>query len=731
MVMVHSAFLPMQNGQMDDQQWLDEIESRFSAEAFARIQQACRFVQNNSDDNNIVKTHCQVLGLQIANLLLDLRLDADAIVTCILYPMLQYNELELDDIRDDYSQATMELLSGCLQMDEFSDLLIKHDSHHQLDNYRRMLLSMIDDVRIVVIKLAERAVFLRYIDKLEPTKRVEMAKQAKDIFASLANRLSILELKWEIEDSTFRVLEPESYKLVANAMNERRVEREQFVADFQQQFSQLLDAQRLTYTLYGRAKHIYSIYKKMQRKGVDYDEIYDAIAFRVLVDNITDCYTALSVIHSQWAHVPSEFDDYIATPKGNGYQSIHTVAIVGDKKRHVEIQIRTHQMHEDNEFGVAAHWLYKEGGGSEASYQRKITWLRQLLDWQREVAGAGEIPDELAQGIREDRIYVFTPTDEVVSMPVGATPLDFAYYVHTQVGHRCRGARVNHKMVPLKHQLQLGDRVEILTSKEANPSRDWLNAQQGYLHTTRARSKVHAWFRKRDYQQNVAGGQAIFHRELKRFNLQNISPKQLTKRFHVTTGDDVLAAIGCGDIRLPQLTGAFQELLNQKSSDSVDAIALIQMPKRHIADDDILVAGVENLLTHIANCCSPLPGEAIKGFVTVGGGVSVHKAECKNVLHTEQQHPERFVDVSWGKVNKQHYAATLLIEAHKTRGLLRDITRIISEHDVHLLGLNSYVDNSRQMDVINVDLEIKSTDELQQLQNRLQTIADIITIARK
>ena len=730
MVMVTSALLPNENGNMDIKKWLMNVEQRFTQTEIIPIREACTLVQNNYDNlQTPAKLNYINHGLEIANLLLSLKLDHESIVASILYPVLQYSDLTISDITEQFSKNITKLLKGALQMDTFSNLQSNITTTNHIDNYRRMLLAMVDDVRVVLLKLAERTVILRHPEVL-PIQQQYLSQQAMDIYAPLANRLGILELKWELEDLAFHVLQPEDYKTLAKQLNERRIDREQFITTFMQRLDKMLQHANVQTTITGRAKHIYSIYRKMRRKDVTYDEIYDAMALRVLVNNIEDCYTTLSIVHSQWSHVPHEFDDYIATPKPNGYKSIHTV-VISPEGKNVEIQIRTQKMHEESELGVAAHWVYKEGG-QEDNYQRKIAWLRQLLDWQREVVDSSAIPEDISQGINENRIYVFAPDGAVVSLPKGATPLDFAYYIHTEVGHKCRGAKVNDRMVPLTHLLKLGDTVDILTAKETNPSRDWLNPQLGYLISSRAKAKIHSWFKKRDYEQNLQDGQTIFQRELKRFNLTGIDVNMLSARFYLNNGNDVLAAIGCGDIRIPQLTGALQDLLNQQTSSEEQLPTIIKTTKHHLKiPKGILVDGVDDLLTSIGHCCKPLPGEAIVGYITIGRGITIHRANCTNITQVQQRHPERITSASWGDVSKQNYAVDLLLEAHNRSDLLRDITRIISDENITIIGLNSYNDKRHNLTIVNVSLEITGQEQLNLIQNRLKNIEDIISLERQ
>ena len=730
MVMVSSAILPLEKGNMSVKKWLMAAKQHFNDSKIVIIREACTLLQI-SCDNLITPLQLNYINhsLEIANLLLNLQLDYESIVASILYPALQYSDLTIHDIEEQFSKQVLKLLQGALQMDTFDHLQHNTATSNHIDNYRRMLLAMVDDVRIVLLKLAERTVLLRHIRKLPQQEQIHLSLQARDIYAPLANRLGILELKWELEDLTFRILQPEDYKNIATELNGRRIDREHFVNDFINQLDEILKQAKIKAQINGRAKHIYSIHRKMERKHVNYKKIYDVTALRVLVNSIEDCYTVLSMIHSTWPHIAQEFDNYIATPKPNGYQSIHTV-IISPEGKNVEIQIRTEKMHAENELGIAAHWVYKEGN-QKNDYHRKIVWLRQLLAWQREVADASVIPEDIAQGISENRIYVFALDGAVVSLPKGATPLDFAYYIHTEVGHKCRGAKINGRMVPLTHPLKLGDRVDILTAKEPNPSRDWLNPQLGYLVSSRAKAKIHSWFKKCHYEQNLVEGQTIFQRELKRFNLSGINAEMLASRFYLKNGNDVLAAIGCGDIRMPQLTGALQDLLNQQIKEEKTLPITIKNKQKIKIQKGILIDGVDNLLTSIAHCCKPLPGEAIVGYVTVGRGITIHHANCSNIVNIVEQYPERIINASWGDVSKQNYIVDLLIEATEQSDVLRDIIRTMGDENITIIGLNSYNDQHRNLSIINISLEITGHEQLNHIQNRLQSIEAIISLERQ
>lgn len=732
MVMAKSALTSTKNGTIDLDQWLADIEARFTVEDVAKIRHAAALVQSNCEHIQS-KTGQDMLsyGIELANLLLTINLDKDCMIAALLYPALQHTDLTIDDLSEQFPATISKLLRGTLEMDSFDQTLGQSIGTKQIDNYRRMLLAMVDDMRIVLLKLAERILVLRHLEILAHAEQLKIAQQIVDIYAPLANRLGIFEFKWELEDLSFRALHPTPYKAIAKQLNERRIARENFVSHFKTQLADLLATEHLMAEIAGRAKHIYSIHRKMKSKDIAFAEVTDTIAVRILVTTIDECYAALAIVHNHWSHQHAKFIDYIAHPKVNGYQSIHTV-IQDTDGRNIEVQIRTHAMHEKNELGGAAHWVYKEGA-QEMHYQRKIAWLRQLLDWQRELASNAEIPAEMAQGMNEDRIYVFSPSGEVVSLPKAATPLDYAYYIHSEIGHKCRGAKINGRMVPLTHELQTGEQVEILTVKSGTPSRDWLNPHLGYLSTTRAKAKVHAWFKKRDYDQNVIEGQAILQRELKRLNVNTVDAAALAPHFHLQSTNDLLAALGNGDIRMPQLTGAIQDLLQkEKPTDVIPPIKKSEPRKnKRQAQTPIMVSGMDNLLTHIAHCCKPIPGEPIGGYITLGRGITVHRLDCSNFRTNQAEQTDRVVDVSWGNVTEQRYTVDLTLEATPRHDLLRDLTKVISEINLNIMQLNSYVNENQNSMIINLSVEITGREQLTQLQAKLTHIKGVSTIRRQ
>jgi GTP pyrophosphokinase len=602
-----------------------------------------------------------------------------------------------------------------------------------------MLLAMVEDVRAVVIKLAERLCDLREQKNNDEESRVLAAKESANIYAPLANRLGIGQLKWELEDISFRYLHPQVYKKIAKLLDETRLEREQYMRDFVGNLNQQLKALQINGVVYGRPKHIYSIWKKMQQKSLDFEQLFDVRAVRVVVDQVQGCYSALGVVHTQWQHLAKEFSDYVATPKPNGYQSIHTV-VLGPEGKSVEVQIRTQQMDDDAELGVAAHWRYKEGGanGKTDSFDDKIGWLRKILQWQDDVSESGELLDELRSQVFEDRIYVFTPSGDVIDLPMGSTPLDFAYYIHSNVGHCCIGAKVFGKIVPFTHKLKTGDQVEVLTSKTPNPSRDWLNPNLNYIHSSRARAKVQHFFKLQDRDKHLAHGKELLDAELAKLTHLVVNSsllKDVAERFNVKTIDDLYAAIGSGNARLQQVINFFKQFEDKfNPAPEIDPQSLVR--ESHIGkntnsdNNGITVSGVGNLLTHMAKCCSPVPGDVISGFITQGRGISVHRQDCEQLANALHQQPERIVEVQWGIDDKQSYQASTQIIASDRQGLFRDISTIIANEKVSIVGIESHSDNAKQTMIMNIKMEVTSSELLSRVLEKLHQLDDVVEVKR-
>ncbi len=684
----------------------------------------------------------QAEGVEMVGILLTLNMDLDTLKTALLYPFLENGHLSPERIRDDFGDTIARLLRGVADMEAIRSLQHVHGdkcSEVQVDRVRRMLMAMVEDVRAVVVKLAERITCLREVKSADEETRVLVAKEIANIYAPLANRLGIGQLKWELEDLSFRYLHPDTYKRIARLLHEKRLAREAYIDDFVAGLRTALKESGIDAEVYGRPKHIYSIWRKMQKKNLDFDELFDVRAVRVVTRHLQDCYGALGVVHTQWRHIPREFDDYVANPKPNGYQSIHTV-VFGPEGKTVEIQIRTDQMHQDAELGVAAHWKYKEGAGATkpSGFEDKIAWLRKLLAWQEDMAESGSLVDELRSQVFEDRVYVFTPKGEVVDMPLGATPLDFAYYIHSQVGHRCIGAKIDGRIVPFTYQLQTGDQVEIITQKQPNPSRDWMNPHQGFLRTSRARSKVATWFKKQDRDKNILAGRELLDKELERLGLTfSQINKAALERFNVTHLDDLLAGIGGGDLRINQLLNYLQGLHKKPTGEEQDEAVLRQLELKAArktpdakGQGHIVVQGVGNLLTSTARCCQPIPGDEIVGYITQGRGISIHRADCEQLKELTVQHPERMVDAVWGENSSGGYHLTLRVVANDRSGLLRDITTILANEKINVMGVNSRSNHKQQTATIDMELEIYNIDTLSRTLAKIGQLPDILEAKR-
>ena len=686
------------------------------------------------NQHDLTEASCPQLrtGWEMVEILADLRMDKDALTAALLFPLVEAQLLECAALDTHFDPPVITMLTAVKQMEAIRTIPVgpnQTPNAQQADNLRKMLLTMVEDVRAVVIKLAAQICYLRDVKNADEETRVLAAKQTNAIFAPLANRLGIGQLKWELEDLAFRYLHPQIYKKIASQLEEKRLDREQYMRDFVQAVRDQMVVEKLDCEVYGRPKHIFSIWKKMQKKHLAFDQLYDIRAVRIVTERVQDCYAALGVVHTSWQHLPKEFDDYIATPKQNGYQSIHTV-VLGPQGRPIEIQIRTQQMHDDAELGVAAHWRYKEGGpaGREGALDEKIGWLRKILAWQEEVVDSS-LAEELRNQVSEDRVYVFTPKGDIVDLPVGSTPLDFAYYVHSNVGNRCIGAKISGRIVPFTYQLKTGDQVEILTGREPNPSRDWLNPNLGYLKSSRARSKVQYWFRLQDRDKNYAAGKELLDTELARLNVPLDQPVKLLQRFNVNAMEELLVGIGGGEIKVTQVINYIQSLHNKHEVPEIDP-RLISKPMQTQSKSHVVVQGVGNLLTHMAGCCQPLPGDAIIGYITQGRGIAVHRDDCDQFKNLQEQHPERVVEAAWGDQYASGYEASIRIVAHDRNGLLRDITSILANEKANVLRMSSNSDVARQTATIYMTLELYNLDSLNKLLTKVSQIDDVIEAKR-
>ncbi|TCP96244.1 GTP pyrophosphokinase [Cricetibacter osteomyelitidis] len=680
-------------------------------------------------------------SVEMVEILHSLNMDTDSLLTAMLFSIVKTEIVDFGQIKEDFGSQICKLLKGVVEMDNIRQLNASQSAdNHQVDNIRRMLLAMVEDFRSVIIKLAERISFLRDEEnRCSEEEKVLAAKECFNIYAPLANRLGIGQLKWELEDYCFRYMHPDQYRMIAKLLQERRLDREQYIADFVSELSGYLKESVDNAEVYGRPKHIYSIWRKMQKKHLEFSGLYDVRAVRVIVPKLQDCYAALGIVHTHFKHLPNEFDDYVANPKPNGYQSIHTV-VLGNGGKPIEVQIRTQQMHDDAELGVAAHWKYKEGTtGGRSGYEEKITWLRKLLAWQDDITDSGEIMAEMRSQVFDDRVYVFTPKGEVVDLPTGSTPLDFAYAIHSNVGHRCIGAKVGGRIVPFTYQLQMGDQIEIITQKNPNPSRDWVNPNLGFTHTSKARAKINAWFKKLDRDKNIPAGKELLENEISRLGITLKQVEQYAlPRHNLKHLDDLYAGIGSGDIRLISLINYLQSKLLKLTAEQEDAEILRHVTQKSAVHSQgksekkgyVIVEGVGNLMHHIARCCQPIPGDDIVGYITMGRGISIHRSDCEQLAELQAVHPERVVKSMWGDNFVGGFHLSIRIVANDRNGLLRDITTVLANEKVNVAGVSSRNDTKRQIATIDMEIELNNVQILSKILARLAKLDDVIEAKR-
>jgi GTP pyrophosphokinase len=639
------------------QSWLDALATTFAAAEVEVIRQACELAEPLYEGRvELTGTPLMRHALGAASILSGMNMDHETIAATILHAVPEYLDGWAEILETRFGTNVKMLVEGISRMEhirQFSEMpdqgkkeKDKGDHARQIESLRKMLLAMVQDIRVVLIKLAERTQTLRCLSGAAEDQQKRIAQETHTIFAPLANRLGVWQLKWELEDLSVRYLEPELYKKVAKLLDERRVDREQYIADVVSQLKQTLSQAGIPAELTGRPKHIYSIINKMKRKQVDFSELYDVRAVRILVDNIEGCYTALGLIHELWPPIESEFDDYIAHPKSNNYRSLHT-AVVGPRGLALEVQIRTREMHQHSELGVAAHWRYKEGGKTDTGFDEKIAWLRQILEWKKELADKGELQEQFKNDLFHDQVYVLTPQGKVIDLPKGATPVDFAYTLHTDLGHRTRGAKVDGSIVPLNYKLQNGQRVEILTIKQGTPSRDWINPSLGFLQSPSARAKVRAWFRSQNVEESIAQGRTQLDRELHRLGITSINQEKIAQRLHFNKLEDLLAAIGRNEITLHRIAVAIQEELPTKVIELAKP-KIFRPATERTTKADITVGGVNNLMTRIAKCCNPAPGDAIVGYVTRDWGITIHREDCAFMLRMTESRRDRKLTAQWG-----------------------------------------------------------------------------------
>ena len=669
----------------------------------------------------------------VTEILSSLKLDFETLAAAMLHDVVEDTDVTLDDVREEFGPVIARLVDGVTKMERIGEFQqLDHEiqnSRNQAESLRKLLLAMADDVRVVLIKLADRLHNMRTLQHLGKEKQQRIAQETLDIYAPLANRLGIWQIKWELEDLSLRYLEPAAYQQLVTQLDEKRESREAYINNVVEQIKAELIKAGINASISGRPKHINSIWRKMQRKQVDFDQIFDMRAVRILVKEEKDCYAALGVVHGLWRHIPNEFDDYIANPKKNMYRSLHT-AVVGPGGFNLEIQIRTEQMHQHAELGVAAHWRYKEGGGSDAVYEDKIAWLRQVLEWKDEEDSATDFVDRFKSEAFHDRVYVLTPQGQVVDLPQGATPLDFAYAVHTEVGHRCRGAKVNGRIAQLTYQLQSGEQVEVLTTRQGMPSRDWLNSHLGYLKTSRARSRVRTWFKHQDFEHNVAAGRSSLDRELHRLGVTDLPIEKIASRFKHKKVDEFLEAVGHGDITAGHLANAVNELVPRENTHEENRPRLARR-EQSTTSGGFKIFGVGNLLTATARCCHPVPNDPIIGYITRGRGVTIHRQDCGNVLRLQGDDRDRLIEVEWGGGTGEGYAVDIAVEAYDRSGLLRDITSVLANENINLNGVNTATDESDGIARMSLKLEIADIGQLSRVLTKIGQLPNVVEARRK
>ena len=697
--------------------------------------------------------HCVL----VAGILAEMRVPPSVVAAGLLHDTVEDTSVTLADLHRDFGDEIARLVDGVTKLTHLprvsrADLLVEdpavEEEKRQIaerrgvpdpeleaaqmarsrrydvvsETLRKTFMAMGDDIRVILIKLADRLHNMRTLGHMPEAKRRRIAQETLDIFAPLANRLGIWQIKWELEDLGFRYTNPEKYREIAANLAERRRDREEQMIRIIQRLNNVLNHVGIEAEITGRPKHIYSIYRKIERKGVPFEMVHDIRGVRILVKDIPACYATLGVIHTHWRPMPGEFDDYIAVPKDNFYQSLHTSVVYDDGKT-LEVQIRTHEMNQSAELGIAAHWRYKEGASRDEAYERQILWLRSLMEWRQDVEDAGEFVDSMKTDVFQDRVYVFTPRGDIIDLPSGSTPIDFAYHVHTDIGHRCRGAKINGKLVSLDYALKTGDKVEILTAKRGGPSRDWLNPNLGLVKTQRTRSKIRQWFKRQAREHNISQGKVLLERELHRLGLDETNLEQLARQTEYKAVEDLYVAIGCGDIPLGRVVN--QLMLDEKDDEGYLFTTRPKVEPGVQSHDTVSVVGLKGLLTTMARCCNPAPGDDIIGYITRGRGATIHRLDCPNMLRIRER--ERLVRVSWGEPKKT-YPVSVQIKAYDRDGLLRDVSTLIAEEGINLGQVRAVV--NQNIAAFELILEVREVDQLTRVLTRLEALPNVLQAHR-
>ncbi len=713
----------------DAESWLESLEERYPAEQLQILRLATEWLADHggeelSEAGETLVNH----SLGTAAVLAGIRFDAETVAAALLCGLPE-KAIKRDTLLPRFGPHLTALVEGAAKLSRMDHMFTQINAEGgQSEALRQMLLAMTDDIRVVFIKLAERTQALRELADQDETLRRKVASDVRELYAPLANRLGVWQLKWELEDLSCRYLEPETYRQIAKQLDERRLDREWYIERVIKQLGKALEADGLSgFSVSGRPKHIASILAKMRKKHLSFDEVYDVRALRVLVSDVKDCFHVLGLVHSLWQPIPGQFDDYISRPKGNGYKSLHT-AVAGPENKAVEVQIRTFDMHQEAELGVAAHWRYKEGGGKGAGagdgVQDKIAWLRQLLAWKQELADSHELAQHFRNELFQDEVFVLTPQGKVVALPAGSTPLDFAYAVHTELGHRCRGAKVDGTLVPLDTALATGQRVEVLTVKQGGPSRDWLNPHQGVLKTHRARAKVRQWFKQQDHNTHVQEGRAILDKELHRLNLSNVNLDKIAARLKFPNLDELSAALGRGDLGVGQLDRTLQDEFVPPPEKP-----LVAASKRKADAGGVLVEGEPGLLTQMAGCCKPAPPDPIVGYTTQGHGVTIHRADCPMITHLSEEKKARLLKAEWGGKDDQVFAVDIELLAQDRQGLLKDVSELLAQEKINVIRVNTL----SQHDAARMEftLEVRDIAQLTRFLARVENVRGMHEARRK
>jgi guanosine-3',5'-bis(diphosphate) 3'-pyrophosphohydrolase len=729
---------------MQLEQLLEKLPENYSALEVEQIKNAYDFAKKAHKSQVLASalpyiTHC----VSVAAILADLSVPPELIIAGLLHDVIEDTDITLDDIRKQFNPEIASLIDGVTKLTQLPNLL-RGDHHLESETkekeitphrkareediaeaLRKTFLAMSDDIRVVLVKLADRLHNMRTLSYSSEAMQKRISQETLDIFAPLANRLGIWQIKWELEDLAFRYVAPEDYKEIAEKLANRRADREHQIQDIVKRLGEVLEAEGVSAKITGRPKHIYSIYLKMVRKEMPFERLMDLRGVRLIVKDVATCYRALGVVHMKWRPIPGEFDDYIAARKDNNYQSLHT-AVVFDDGKPLEVQIRTEEMHERAEFGIAAHWRYKETQAHlKQSYEQKISWLRSLLNLQQEEEAAEDLVEGWKSDVFKDRVYVLTPQGDIIDLPAGSTPIDFAYHVHTVVGHRCRGAKINGKLVSLDYALETGNQVEILTAKRGGPSRDWLNPNLGLVHTSRARSKIKQWFKQQDRESNLTQGKSMLEKEFKRLGLKNVDLEAILDDLSIKTVDDLYVAIGCGDLGVGRVVNKLAVAEEEELDEDLE-LDLVAAPDELAPSDTVQVMGLKGIATTMGKCCNPMPGDEIIGYITRGRGATIHRRDCPNVLRVTEK--ERLVKVSWGQPGKT-FTVPVQIKAYDRQGLMADISNVITEENVNLIDMSMKM--NQHLAVIKLVLGVKGISQLSRILTRLESLPNIFEAKRR